>query len=288
MRRPSRIHPYEPHGFQEKARRKSSGVSMLYQGQKRKSLGGGSLFLNADSVVDDEEVFSFMKKGKKLTTIKSKADFLYQKKTTIADISEFRESLHRSIVVKKDPKNIKAKSRVVVPLWDSPNGGINTRCDYMTYWDLNTVVLLFYVSVVTPYEVAFLDSDLNFLFFLNRLVDIFFVFDIVVQFFLPYLDHFGHEVKVLSLIQKRYLKTWFAIDFISIFPFDLVVYLLDIGSSGDSLKILRVLKLFKLIKMLRVLKGLRIVNRWEARVQINYGLLHLVILVIVLIFVCHW
>ena len=45
---------------------------------------------------------------------------------------------------------------------------------WMKNWDLLMAMLLLFTASVTPFEVAFLETEVNFLFFLNRLVDLLF------------------------------------------------------------------------------------------------------------------
>ena len=45
---------------------------------------------------------------------------------------------------------------------------------WMKNWDLLMAILLLFTASVTPFEVAFLETEVNFLFFLNRLVDMLF------------------------------------------------------------------------------------------------------------------
>ena len=45
-------------------------------------------------------------------------------------------------------------------------------------------IALVYVAVVTPYEVAFLETSYNALFWINRFIDVLFAVDMVLQFFI--------------------------------------------------------------------------------------------------------
>lgn len=54
----------------------------------------------------------------------------------------------------------------------------------MRRWDVLVVVLLTYTATITPFEVAFLETKLNGWFVIARFVDICFVIDMVLQFFL--------------------------------------------------------------------------------------------------------
>ena len=59
---------------------------------------------------------------------------------------------------------------------------------WLTYWDVTIAFLLVVVALLSPFETAFLEPKLNFLFVVNRLVDTAFITDMGVQFFLPYQD----------------------------------------------------------------------------------------------------
>ena len=65
---------------------------------------------------------------------------------------------------------------------------------FMQKWDFYMLVLLFFTATVTPYEVAFLQPDLDFLFFLNRSVDLGFI-AVVTLYLLACQSHFvpGHD-----------------------------------------------------------------------------------------------
>ena len=53
---------------------------------------------------------------------------------------------------------------------------------------------MIYTAFVTPYEVAFLETKIDVLFVVNRIVDLGFVTDIWVQFHLEYLNKDGIRV----------------------------------------------------------------------------------------------
>ena len=66
---------------------------------------------------------------------------------------------------------------------------ISPRTWYMRRWDLVTLVLLMFTAVVTPVEVAFLETTLwSILFWINRSVDALFILDIFLNFFVAIVD----------------------------------------------------------------------------------------------------
>ena len=57
------------------------------------------------------------------------------------------------------------------------------------FWELVMALLLCFVALWTPYEVSFLDPKMGSgIFWLNRVVDLSFLVDMVRQFFIPYPD----------------------------------------------------------------------------------------------------
>jgi hypothetical protein len=92
----------------------------------------------------------------------------------------------------------------------------------MRKWDTIVMMLLVFTSIVTPFEVAFLPSRIDSLFWINRIVDACFIADMVIQCHLRYMDHDNKMVEDLRLIRQKYFKSWFVIDLVSIMPFDIV------------------------------------------------------------------
>ena len=102
------------------------------------------------------------------------------------------------------------------------------------------------------------------LFIINRMVDLGFMADIFVNFNLAYFDKAASLWVVKKpMIAKRYLKTWFVIDVVSILPFDSLGLVFE-SDSIQQLKILRIVRLLRLIKLLRVLRSSRVLARMQA------------------------
>ena len=115
------------------------------------------------------------------------------------------------------------------------NGLINPRSTYVGYWDLLTGLALIYTATVTPFEVCLgMPTSLNALFVVNQVINLIFVIDIIVQFFLPVPDKNGEFIRNRQVLAKRYLKTWFFVDVISILPIDIVALASPGISSGPS------------------------------------------------------
>ena len=142
-------------------------------------------------------------------------------------------------------------------------------------WDFMAVLALAFTAFVTPVDVAFIGDSLTPLSALslaNRLVDIVFIFDMYVQFHLAYDDHAsGCLVRERRTIRRNYLRGWFAVDFVSVVPFDLLSTLSMGSASLREMKVIRLVKLLRLLKLTRVTKVSHIFQRYEASLNISYS-----------------
>ncbi|KAF5797964.1 putative cyclic nucleotide-binding domain, potassium channel, voltage-dependent, EAG/ELK/ERG [Helianthus annuus] len=86
-------------------------------------------------------------------------------------------------------------------------------------WQGYLVVLVFYTAWVSPFEFGFLDAPDRPLAITDNIVNGFFAIDIVLTFFVAYLDKISYLlIDDRRLIAWRYLKTWFVFDVISTIP----------------------------------------------------------------------
>jgi hypothetical protein len=140
---------------------------------------------------------------------------------------------------------------------------IDPRTDWMKVWDGLIIILLIFTTYVTPYEVAFLSTRLNPLFFINRFVDLVFLLDLIRSFFTAYFDEEKqYWVGDVTTIVYHYMRGWFVIDLVSILPFDSVGLILQ-SEVMTKFKAARIIRLLRLLKLLRLLRSARIINRWR-------------------------
>ena len=93
-----------------------------------------------------------------------------------------------------------------------------------------------------------------------------------VQFHLAYDDHAsGCLVRERRTIRRNYLRGWFAVDFVSVVPFDLLSTLSMGSASLREMKVIRLVKLLRLLKLTRVTKVSHIFQRYEASLNISYS-----------------
>jgi len=172
---------------------------------------------------------------------------------------------------------------------------LNPNSEYIKYWDLLIACALLFTSMVTPYEVIFTSkvSIDSWLFWVNRLVDLIFLKDMVMQFFLKVEVKLKDRKGTTTLkepwaIRKRYMTTWFPIDFVSVLPFDLVFLLYDKSSALSGIKIFRMARLLRLVKLVRILRSSRLIIRWQNNFAISFAFQKLAKFGFMLVLFSHW
>ena len=129
-------------------------------------------------------------------------------------------------------------------------------------WDLIVSLILLATCILTPLNFAFQD-DLDKVIGIvitNYIIDILFFFDIIINFNSVIQDTQFNYISDRKEIAKIYLKGWFIIDVVSIFPFDLIISILAqdeegaVASNNELVRIARIGKLYKLIKITRLFR----------------------------------
>ena len=106
------------------------------------------------------------------------------------------------------------------------------------------VFALVYVAAVVPLRAGFQFDPLppsrgngmgDGMWWLDLLVDVYFVTDVVVQFHTAYVDQVtGVLITSRRAISERYMTSWFIIDVMSVLPFQYIEVLAASGSSTDN------------------------------------------------------
>ena len=157
---------------------------------------------------------------------------------------EHRKLFKREKICDTDTEDEESENEKEIPwiiLPDNP---------YKKMWDLLIAFLILYSAIITPYDIAF--SDNNKVNWFEILIDVLLGIDIVLTFFSAYTDDEENLVKNHKKIIKKYLKSWFIIDIISVLP---ISYFLNLdGKYGSLTKISKLPKLYRLIKLTKLLR----------------------------------
>ena len=122
-------------------------------------------------------------------------------------------------------------------------------------FDVVQIVLLGYVAVMTPFRLAFQveDSPRHTTFWIEVSLDIYFLFDMYLNFNTPFFNEDGYLVTDRKEIRRIYMRSWFWIDALACFPSSEVEAAVDTFPKG--------LRALRLVKMLRLLRLQRVMSR---------------------------
>ncbi|XP_047948704.1 potassium channel KAT3-like [Salvia hispanica] len=114
-------------------------------------------------------------------------------------------------------------------------------------WGMFLILLVVYSAWISPFEFAFLPYKQDAMFVVDNIVNAFFAVDIVLTFFVAYMDSQTYLlIDDHKKIAIRYLSTWFAFDLCSTVPFQSLSILFTDHSGGLGFKLLSMLRLWRL------------------------------------------
>ena len=186
-----------------------------------------------------------------------------QEKKTSSSFSESSSS-HQKTINTYEENNRRLIRREKICDTDSEDSGsedekkknfiILPDSKFKKLWDSLIAIVILYSSICTPYKLAFIDSNSNREDVVDIIVDVLLGIDLVLNFFSAYYDSEENLVKSRKKIIIKYLKGWFAIDFISIFPFFLIINNNKASSISRLSKVSKIPKIYKLLKLTKLLR----------------------------------
>ncbi|XP_039120071.1 potassium channel KAT3-like [Dioscorea cayenensis subsp. rotundata] len=153
---------------------------------------------------------------------------------------------------------------------------------YYRAWEMFLIVLVVYSAWVCPFEFAFLRYLPNTLFLVDNIVNAFFAIDIVLTFFVAYLDHKSYLlIDNPKKIATRYLSTGFIFDLCSTAPFQPISLLFTKHGTELGFKVLNMLRLWRLRRVSKLFA------RLEKDIRFNYFWVRCTKLITVTLFAVH-
>ncbi|KAG2249376.1 hypothetical protein Bca52824_089004 [Brassica carinata] len=149
-------------------------------------------------------------------------------------------------------------------------------------WEMWLVILVIYSAWICPFEFAFITYKKDALFIVDNIVNGFFAIDIVLTFFVAYLD--SHSYLLVDNPKKiaiRYLSTWFAFDLCSTAPFQSLSLLFNYNGSEIGFRVLSMLRLWRLRRVSSLFA------RLEKDIRFNYFWTRCTKLISVTLFAVH-
>ncbi len=167
--------------------------------------------------------------------------------------------------------------KVEMEEWDRIRQGsppvFHPEATFKKYWDIGSVVLILYSCCSVPYFLAMGDEPDGLLIVWDKIVDILFLTDIVLNFLTARMvETEDGPVLVTSYgaIASLYFQGWFLPDFLSSFPFDAVVAAIYPPEEVNP-EAVRMAKLGRTLRMLKILRMVRI-KKLLTKLQYALGL----------------
>ena len=161
-------------------------------------------------------------------------------------------------------------------------------------WDSLIMLLTIYIVIVLPVRLAFFwddTSQINGWIIADIIIDCTFLFDILLNFNTGAVD----ETNRIIIMDRRrfiphYLKNWFAIDFVSAIPLDIILLGVQGGQKGLNKlpKLIRILRFSKLVRLLRVNQFARYLAKFHFFAGLTSFVSRIIKLFFAVLLFAHW
>ena len=139
------------------------------------------------------------------------------------------------------------------------------------YWDFTMLLFMVGNLIIIPVGITFFKEETTAPWIVFNVVsDTFFLMDLVLNFRTGIVIEDNTEIILdPERIKKKYLKTWFVVDFVSSIPVDYVFLIVEKGIDSEvyktarALRIVRFTKILSLLRLLRLSRLIRYIHQWE-------------------------
>ncbi|XP_003974117.2 potassium/sodium hyperpolarization-activated cyclic nucleotide-gated channel 2 [Takifugu rubripes] len=177
---------------------------------------------------------------------------------------------------------------------------IHPYSDFRFYWDFTMLMFMVANLIIIPVGITFFKDETTTPWIIfNVISDTFFLMDLVLNFRTGIV--FDDNTEIIldpDKIKKKYLKTWFVVDFVSSIPVDYIFLIVEKGIDSEvyktarALRIVRFTKILSLLRLLRLSRLIRYIHQWEEIFHMTYDLASAVMrifnLIGMMLLLCHW
>ncbi|EPY87274.1 potassium/sodium hyperpolarization-activated cyclic nucleotide-gated channel 2 [Camelus ferus] len=168
------------------------------------------------------------------------------------------------------------------------------------YWDFTMLLFMVGNLIIIPVGITFFKDETTAPWIVFNVVsDTFFLMDLVLNFRTGIVIEDNTEIILdPEKIKKKYLRTWFVVDFVSSIPVDYIFLIVEKGIDSEvyktarALRIVRFTKILSLLRLLRLSRLIRYIHQWEEIFHMTYDLASAVMricnLISMMLLLCHW
>lgn len=121
------------------------------------------------------------------------------------------------------------------------------------------VLFIMLTATYTPYRIAFITEDTIGDMYIDLILDVYFILDIVLSIFTAYPDPItGVLITNINSIVKHYVKGDLFFDIIASFPFSILDAAFGIQASGAGTNVAKLAKLPRLYRLAKILRLMKI------------------------------
>uniref|UniRef100_A0A3Q1JNV3 Cyclic nucleotide-binding domain-containing protein n=1 Tax=Anabas testudineus TaxID=64144 RepID=A0A3Q1JNV3_ANATE len=177
---------------------------------------------------------------------------------------------------------------------------IHPYSDFRFYWDFTMLMFMVGNLIIIPVGITFFKDETTTAWIIFNVVsDTFFLMDLVLNFRTGIVFEDNTEIILdPKKIKKKYLKSWFVVDFVSSIPVDYIFLIVEKGIDSEvyktarALRIVRFTKILSLLRLLRLSRLIRYIHQWEEIFHMTYDLASAVMrifnLIGMMLLLCHW
>ncbi|XP_048109046.1 potassium/sodium hyperpolarization-activated cyclic nucleotide-gated channel 2 isoform X2 [Alosa alosa] len=177
---------------------------------------------------------------------------------------------------------------------------IHPYSDFRFYWDFTMLMFMVGNLIIIPVGITFFKDETTTPWIIFNVVsDTFFLVDLVLNFRTGIVFEDNTEIILdPKKIKKKYLKSWFVVDFVSSIPVDYIFLIVEKGIDSEvyktarALRIVRFTKILSLLRLLRLSRLIRYIHQWEEIFHMTYDLASAVMrifnLIGMMLLLCHW
>ncbi|XP_053286873.1 potassium/sodium hyperpolarization-activated cyclic nucleotide-gated channel 2 [Pleuronectes platessa] len=177
---------------------------------------------------------------------------------------------------------------------------IHPYSDFRFYWDFTMLMFMVGNLIIIPVGITFFKDETTAPWIIFNVVsDTFFLMDLVLNFRTGIVFEDNTEIILdPKKIKKKYLKSWFMVDFVSSIPVDYIFLIVEKGIDSEvyktarALRIVRFTKILSLLRLLRLSRLIRYIHQWEEIFHMTYDLASAVMrifnLIGMMLLLCHW
>ncbi|OWZ22430.1 Voltage-gated Ion Channel [Phytophthora megakarya] len=147
-----------------------------------------------------------------------------------------------------------------------PRFMVNPHSTLYKIWQLVTLVIIIYQSIMVPFALAFGSNDTT---VVDILMSSIFAMDIVIAFNTPIAEDADETTYSTDRwhIAFNYLRGWFFFDLLACMPFDYILLL--INNSKGNLSLLGLLKALRMPRLLRLVRLMRVAKVFKIRPELR-------------------